>query len=272
MSNFILKLINSDIVIKNIWHLCGEDMAVEEIPYWETINKYLERLDPQELQDVIHELVRKLLRSRAFEDARIRGKYWQIIIDGTQVYSSRRELDEKSLYRVHNRGTDKEYTEYYYYVLEAKAVLHPDVIVSIMTEFVENTDGKEARKQDCERKACCRLMERLKKEFPHLPVCLNADSLYACENFFMRCRENGWRYILSFKDGSIPTAADEFGRIRGMEGSRQEQKLSDGICWHDFATGIDYNGYGINIAEYGEERRVEVRDGAGGGGKAALEN
>ncbi len=85
-----------------------------------------------------------------------------------------------------------------------------------------------------------------------------------------------------------------------MEGNRQEQKLSDGICWHDFVTGIDYNGNGINIAEYGEERRVEIkrgpdkgklkdvrakfvfitdlpvskkkRGGAGGGGKAALEN
>jgi len=253
---------NSDIVIQTIWHLCGEDMVAEELPYWETINKYLERLDPQELQNVVHGLVRKLLRSRAFEDTRIRNKYWQVMIDGTQVYSSRKRLDEKSLYRVHNRGTEKEYTEYYYYVLEAKVVLHPDVIVSIMTEFVENTDGKEVGKQDCERKACYRLMDRLKKEFPHLPVCLDADSLYACENFFLKCRDKGWHYILRFKDGSIPAIADEFGRIRKIEGNRQEQELSDGICWHDFVTGIDYNGYGINIAEYGEERHVETKRGS----------
>jgi len=109
------------------------------------------------------------------------------MIDGTQVYSSRKELDEKSLYRVHNRETETEYTEYYYYVLEVKVVLHPDVIVSIMTEFVENMDGKEVGKQDCERKACYRLMNRLKKEFPRLPICLNVDSLYACENFFLKC-------------------------------------------------------------------------------------
>ncbi len=256
---------NSDTVIQNIWELCGEDMPVDEIPYWETINKYLERLEPQELQDVIHKLVRKLLRSRAFEDARIRGKYWQVIIDGTQVYSSREKLDEKSLYRVHNRGTEAEYTEYYYYVLEAKVVLHPDVIVSIMTEFVENTNGKEAGKQDCERKACCRLMDRLKKEFPHLPICLNADSLYACENFFLKCRENRWHYILSFKDGSIPTIAAEFGSIRKIERNRQEQEIDGGICWHDFVTGIDYNGYGINIAEYGGERHVETKRGPGKG-------
>jgi len=63
-------------------------MAAEELPYWKTINKYLERLDPQELQNVVHGLVRKLLRSRAFEDAGIRNKYWQVIIDGTQIFTA----------------------------------------------------------------------------------------------------------------------------------------------------------------------------------------
>jgi len=252
---------NSDIVIQNIWELCGDDKPVDELPYWETVNKYLEKLEPQELQDIIHKLIRRLLRSRAFEEAGIRKKYWQVVIDGTQLYSSRKELDEKSLYRIHNKGTETEYTEYYYYVLEAKLVLHPDVLVSIMTEFVENTDGKEAEKQDCERKACCRLMDRLKKKFPHLPVCLSADNLYACENFFRKCQEKGWSYILRFKGGSIPFIADEFGRLKKIEGNRQEQKLVDGVCRHDFVTGIDYNGYGINIVEYGEKRSVETKKG-----------
>ncbi len=88
---------NSDIVIQNIWGLCGEDPAVDELPYWETINKYLERLETRKLQDVVHELVRRLLRSRTFKGAGIRNKYWQIMIDGIQIHSSRKELDEKSL-------------------------------------------------------------------------------------------------------------------------------------------------------------------------------
>lgn len=74
---------------------------------------------------------------------------------------------------MHNRGTKEEYRENYYYVLEAKLVLHPGVVVSLMTEFVENTDGEEAKKQDCERKACWRLLKRLKKRIPppsDLPV------------------------------------------------------------------------------------------------------
>jgi len=32
---------NSEILIKNVWTLCKEEAVVEELPYWETINRYL---------------------------------------------------------------------------------------------------------------------------------------------------------------------------------------------------------------------------------------
>lgn len=39
---------NSETVIRNIGYLCGQEL--EELSYWETINNYLEGVDPQELQ------------------------------------------------------------------------------------------------------------------------------------------------------------------------------------------------------------------------------
>lgn len=251
---------NSDVVIENIWVICGEEPTVDELPYWETVNRYLAKLDPQGLQDIVSKLCGRLIRSRAFEDARIRGKHWQVIIDGTQLHSSRGELDGKCLYRIHNRGTEKEYRENYYYVLEAKLVLHPDIIVSIMTEFVENTDG-EAEKQDCERKACWRLMERLKKSFPQLRICLGADSLYACERFFRECKEKGWHYILRFKEKSIPTIAAEYHSLKKMEKNLQEGALPNGTCWWDYVSDIDYEGHKVNVVEYQENEEVKIQKG-----------
>lgn len=251
---------NSDTVIENIWFLCREEPA-EELPYWETINRYLKRLDPEMLQGIVCQLCRRLLRSRAFEGNRIRGKYWQVIVDGTRLHSSRGELDGKSLYRVHNRGTKEEYRENYYYVVEAKLVLHPGVVVSLMTEFVENTDGEEAKKQDCERKACWRLLKRLKKEFPRLPVCLCGDSLYACERFFGECKEKKWNYILRFKEGSIPSIAEEHQSLRKREKNLRERVLEDGKAWYDYVEGIDYNGYRINVVEYRESRKAKYQKG-----------
>lgn len=91
------------------------------------------------------------------------------------------------MYRIHSKGEPNEYRENYYYVLEAKLVLHRDIVVSIMTEFVENMDGAGMEKQDCERNVCWRLMERLEKAFPRLCLCVCTDNLYACERFFKEC-------------------------------------------------------------------------------------
>lgn len=242
---------NSDTMVENIWMLSGEEPA-DEIPYWETINRYLEKVEPEGLQEILHQLCRRLLRSRAFDNMRIRGKYWQVIIDGTQLYRTRKELDGKSLYRCRNKGTGEEYRENYYYILEAKLVLHPKILVSIQTEFVDNEDGKETEKQDCERKACWRLMKKIKKAFPHLNICFCGDSLYACEKFFKTCEKEKWHYILRFKEGSIPGIAREYRELKETEKNRQEHIWENRKEWYDYVTDIDYNGHKVNLAEYGE--------------------
>ena len=249
---------NCEKVIENIGYLGGQEL--KEVPYWETINNYLKGVCPEELQDTVCRLVKGLIRSRAFEKSRIRGKYWQIIIDGTQLYSSREKPEGKCLYRVHNRGTEKEYTEYYYYVLEAKIMLHPKICVSIMTEFAENQE--EAEKQDCELKACYRLIKRLRERFPMLQVCICGDSLYACDNFFRECREAGCSYLLRFKEGSIPSIYGEYQELRKLENNYQEEKYlvpeknggkgKSRTEWYDYVTGIAYEGHSVNFIENGE--------------------
>ena len=252
---------HSETMIQNIWDICEEENTEGELPYWETINRYLKKLDPDALQEIVCQLCRRLLRSRAFEGMRIQGKYWQILVDGTQLYCTREELDEKSLYRVHKKGTEEEYRENYYYVLEAKLVLSPEIVVSIFSEFVENPENGEFQKQDCEQKACWRLMERLKTAFPRLPICLTADSLYACERWFRECQERDWRYLLRYKEGSIPQIAEEYQQVRKIEGNREEISLEDGISWYDAVNGIDYEGYRTNLVEYGEKREVPYKKG-----------
>lgn len=255
---------NSEAVIDNIGHLSGQEL--KELPYWETINNYLKGVRTEELQDTVCRLVKGLIRSRAFEKARIKGGYWQVIIDGTQLYSSREKPDGKCLHRVHNRGTEKEYTEYYYYVLEAKIVLHPEICVSIMTEFAENQE--EWEKQDCERKAFYRLIKRLREQFPMLPLCICGDSLYACGPFFAECSARGCRYLLRFKEGSIPSIYGEYQKLRELENNRQEETYripekkpgkgngkkgwKEKTVWHDYVTGIAYEGHAVNFIENGE--------------------
>lgn len=237
--------LNSTIAIENTSELCHQKL--EELPYWETINNFLKKVDPNELQEIVNKMVYGLLRSRAFENARVRGKYWQIIIDGTKLFGSRTELDGNYIYFVHNKGKENEYIEYCYYVLEAKIVLGNDILISIMSEFIENSND-ESKKQDCERNASIRLMEKIKSAFPRLPICISGDSLYACEGFFQDCIKNHWNFLLRFKEGSIPTVQEEYDALKKLQKNAMEQ---DG-CSYDFVTGIDYRGIQLNFVHYDE--------------------
>ncbi len=251
---------NCEKVIENIGYLSGQEL--KELPYWEIINNDLKGARPEELQDTVCRLVKGLISSRAFEKSRIRGRYWQIIIDGTQLYSSWEKPEGKCQHRARNRGTEKEYTEYYYYVLEAKIMLRPEICVSIMTEFAENQE--ESEKQDCELKAFYRLIRRLRERFPMLPMRVCGDSLYACDNFFRECREAGRSYLLRFKEGS--SIYGEYQKLRKLEDNYQEEKYlvpeknggkgrrerEEKTVWHDYVTGIAYEGHQVSFIERGE--------------------
>jgi hypothetical protein len=60
------------------------------------------------------------------------------------------------------------------------------------------------------------LSERLKKEYPRLPICILGDSLYACNRVFELCKKFRWKYILRFKSGSIPSIAKEFDILKTL--------------------------------------------------------
>lgn len=68
--------------------------------------------------------------------------------------------------------------------------------------------------------------------------------MYACTRLFDICIENQWRYILRFKEGSIPSIAKEFNTIKRIE-SNEENGFN-------FVNEIDYNDKKINVAEYVE--------------------
>jgi hypothetical protein len=49
----------------------------------------------------------------------------------------------------------------------------------------------------------------LKQRYPRLPLCLTADGLYPYQGFFARYQANGWAFIVTFKDGNLPSVWEE---------------------------------------------------------------
>ena len=172
-----------------------------------------------------------------------------------------------SLKKIINKGTKEEKAVYYHHVLETKLVLGDGFVVSMGTEFIENED-ENVSKNDCETKAFKRLSKKLKKEYPRLPVCVLADSLYASEPVFRRClKDNKWHILMRYKKGSIPSIAEEYraiadaGDSEGLDRQIARKYPRKGKVKEkhhmEWIPEIDYRGYKLTLLALEEETEAE---------------
>ncbi len=153
-------------------------------------------------------MVEILIRAKALYPYRLFARYFMIAIDGTGILTFHERHCEHCLTRKLSNGS----TLYYHPVLEAKLVTGNGFFFSVMSEFIENED-LNISKQDCEFKAFYRLTQRLKARFPHLPVCLLLDGLFAGGPTFTLCKKNGWKYMISLTDNDLPSLNREFESV-----------------------------------------------------------
>ena len=184
---------------------------------------------------------------------RVGDRYYTIqeFEDGTLLFN-----DGQNAY-ASDKDTGK--VTYYHMVLEAKLVTENGLALSIDTEFIENPDANTT-KQDCELKAFYRLAPRLKKAFSSLPICLLMDGLYANQAVMSICAQYRWKYIISFKEGSMPVKYEEFVSLCGSVQSENK------VLWvlpdktrqeFEFATDIEHEGYTFNVIRCVETKPTE---------------
>ena len=244
----ISELFNHEICLKNTENIFHLD-TLQEMPYWETINDFLKEVSAEELQEIIYQMAERLIRMRSFEQGRYRGTYWLIDVDGTHLHSFSKRHCSKCLTRERKLKDGSTVIEYYHAIVEAKLVLSNGVVISIASEPIENSDGKND-KQDCELKALYRLAEKLKKRFPRLPICLCMDALYANESVFELCQKNKWAYLIRFKEGSLPSVWSEYEMLKKLEDKEQMRFERDGILYeYAWVNKITYNERELNCAE-----------------------
>jgi hypothetical protein len=200
-------------------------------PVHDTLDYYLEQSHPAALAGVRTQCVRRLLRMKALDSARLLG-HVVVLLDGTGLLCWRRRHCAQCLTQRHPSGT-----LYLHKVLEAKVLGPAGVVASVESEFLANADladtaGRSAEqvKQDCELKAFSRLAPRLKTAFPQLSVVLAGDSLFACGRVLRLVQEYGWSYVLTFKEGHLPAVWREFQRLLALCPRQQVERVSaDGV-------------------------------------------
>lgn len=242
---------NDESVVENLYAFMGET-AQEYLPHGVTVNEFLERLDPKELEDIQKDMVYSFIRRKTFYEARVLKK-WLVIVDATELDEGKKKKNETYLSCCYNKGEENEVTKYHRSVLEAKIYFGNNLVCSIASEPIQNSaeyskQSAEKVKQDSESKAFYRLAAKIKKDFPRLPIILAADGLYVAQKVLEVCREYEWDYIIRYKEGSAPTIAREYQALPEKEKVGTEIEYQNGIVFQEKE---------VNLIYYREKRVVK---------------
>ncbi|TMI78268.1 MAG: hypothetical protein E6H04_12740 [Bacillati bacterium ANGP1] len=211
------------------------------LPVHDTLDHFLRHLGSAPLALLRTRMLRRLVRMKALDGARLLGRV-VIAIDGTGHLHFARQHCPQCLVQHHDT-----HDVYLHMIEEAKLVGPGGMALSIGTAFIENTEvparggrDAEAWKQDCEVTALRRLLPALKGACPQTPICLTGDALYACRPIIELVEAQGWTYVFTFKPGRLPAAWADFQAVLGRspeqtlqitlpDGTRQVYRWASGV-------------------------------------------
>lgn len=194
----------------NMGLLCGQSAEDPRFGGQPTVTssdnaaRHASRVDPELVAQIPVLMFRGLLERRTFEGARLFGRWYILVVDGS--------VKEKCRQGFSQDGKSCSSGARYRYVLQISVVGPEGTLFPLMHEEMD-VHNPQTNKEDCELKSFARLSRRLRKEFPKLPICLVADALYCCQAIVAACQEFGWKYVLTLKEGRQPTTWDETIRL-----------------------------------------------------------
>ena len=165
------------------------------IPCDTSMREILDGVDPGDLRPLFKDAFRALQRGKALEQMVFMNDCYLLNLDGTGYFSSSSLYSDACMKKVHRNGKVT-------YCLQAvgAAIVHPDskVVIPLCPEIIKKQDGET--KMDCERNAVRRLLEKFRKDHPHLKVIVNEDALSSNAQHIRDLEQYNCHYILGVKE------------------------------------------------------------------------
>lgn len=206
---------------------------VDSIPKDAQIREVLDEVAPVSLEEVFPDYFGRLQRGKHLEAYRVLGKYYMAVMDGSEYFSSE---------KVSCPGCLTRKKRFLHQIVQA-AVVHPDKsqVIPLCPEEVKNTDG--ADKQDCEINAGKRLVAKMRKAHPKLPLLIVADGLYSKQPFIEALGSEGMRFVLVAKEEDHKVLMEYVEGARALrEVSRMEVKDGKRLHVYEWINGVPLNG------------------------------
>ena len=228
------------------------------LPQADTTDDVLRDLPPGELEILKADLVSGLIEQKILRKFRFLGKFYLVAVDGTGVSTFEQRHCDHCLTKTSKTGV----VTYFHYVLEAKIVTSSGLSISLASEFIDNTPGRDYEKQDCEQKAFVRLAVKVKKYFPRLPICILGDGLYPNNTVIDICTKNNWQFIITLKDGNLKSFQQEVKLLKATirkQSVYRANKTSRTTIEYAYLNDIEYSGRYFSWVEC-NETIVRIKD------------
>ena len=182
---------------------------IETLPHACTLTRFLEKTNPQDIEEANIYLIRDLILNKKLKNLLIHGCL-PVTIDGAQkLYRNGVLQDPRWCERLVGNEENKR-KQQYVYVVEANLTFKNGLSIPLMSEFLyrnsnqlNDSDGK----QDSETTAFKRLALRLKKYFPRLKLLIFGDAMFATTGIMELLRENHWEFIIRFSKRQLTSLA-----------------------------------------------------------------
>jgi hypothetical protein len=207
---------------------------VKGMPKDTEMRNIIDSIPGDNLAPVFKTYLTKLQRDNILKKYRFIGNKYLVTLDGTQYFSSKTIHCDSCLTQVSKTGIKT-----YSHKVVQSAVINPSIkqVLPLMPEEIINTDG--AVKQDCEINAAKRLLPKIKKQYPRLPLIYTGDSIYATAPFIQEVLDHGGDYIFNALRGDHKTL---YENLKDPDFSRYESLRDKGRRFiHEWATDVKLN-------------------------------
>jgi hypothetical protein len=175
--------------LKSIYH-------IENVPCDTSMRSILDPLDPEFLRPLFKDVFRQLQRGKALEPFVFYEGCYLLSLDGTGYFSSSKVHCPSCMEKTSKSGK----VTYSHQMLGA-AIVHPDIkeVIPLMPEPIIKQDGET--KNDCERNAAKRFLDKLRHDHPHLNLIVIEDGLSSNAPHIRALQDHHVHYILGVKEG-----------------------------------------------------------------------
>ena len=170
--------------------------GIKQIPCDTYLRTVLDEVNPERLRPVYQAVFRQVVEGKVLDPYLFMGQYYIVSPDGTGYFALRKL---NCAYCLEKKLRDGE-SQYYHYLFGA-AIVHPmqKTVLPLMPEPIMRQDGRQ--KNDCERNAAKRFLEKLRQDHPQLPLLIVEDSLSSNAPHIQELQQHNLRFLLGVKPG-----------------------------------------------------------------------